>query len=218
MRTTLLLAALCALTLFTLPAVADANCGCHNKCGYSKCGATKCGSKCGSYHAYGKCGARTMAYGDSQTAVAGYNDEMRDDYLEMRNGKMSAGYMPGGNMRDIDQARIAEYHRIFGSSPRMAGYTTTWSPWNEGGTWVTVNGNRVWATEDDFVWSDGHWTWADDNDAMVTFDDDRFNIDAQDWGVNDITVDHDRFDLDVDREKLDLDTDTFKVPDKLEIK
>jgi len=262
MRISTLFASLCVLSaLIALPAAANANCGCHSKCG----------SKCGSYHATSKCGTGYRASGNDNYAVAGYNDEMRDDYMAMQGG---SGY--SRSMASVDAARIAEYHNIFGGPGyAVAGYsgtwqpwtsggtwvtvngqrtwamrndfmwmnnrwvwnddntasvmfedprfnvsshdwTATWSPWNGGGTWVNVNGQRMWATQDDFVWAGEHWTWADDDTATVSFDDNRFNIDAQDWGVDDIN--HDRFDLDVDRDKLDLDTDTFKVPDKLEIK
>jgi hypothetical protein len=276
MKVSNLILSLCVLgALVALPVTASANCGCQSKCG-SKCGSySKCGGKCGNYHAYGKCGTGSrMAYNyDDRHAVAGYDETMRDDYVEMQGGDM--GY--GRARMDVDAARIAEYHNIFGGGHAVAGYTGSWRPWMAGGTWVTVNGNRVWATQDDFVWANNHWTWnddnaatvyfedprfnmnshswsatwspwadggtwvnvngqrvwaneddfvwagdhwawADDDNAVINFDDDRFNIDAQDWGVNDIDVDRDRFDLDVDRDKLDLDTDTFKVPDKLEIK
>jgi len=211
-----------------------------------------------------------MAYRDDDTAVAGYTADMHDDYGNMND----RGY--SRSMADVDAARFAEYHSIFGDGNyAVAGYTGTWrpwtgggtwvtvngqrtwatpndftwmdnrwtwnedntasvmfedprfnvasrdwtmswTPWNGGGTWVNVNGNRVWATPNDFVWSNNRWNWADDDTADVTFEDNRFDVNAQDWGVGNIN--HDKFDLPVSHDKLDVDTDKFKVPDKLEIK
>lgn len=254
----------------------------HNRCCACQSSCDTCGSgKCGSYHAEAKCGVgtRSMAYsGDSNDnyAVAGYNDTMRgDNYNGMDDYNNGNGY--SRSMADVDAARIAEYHNIYGDGNNyaVAGYTRNWRPWMNGGTYVTVNGQRMWATPNDFTWSNNRWTWNDDpsttvmfedprfnvnsrdwsmswspwsnggtyvnvngqrvwatpndftwdnnrwtwNDdptATVSFDDDRFDVNAQDWGVGNIS--HDKFDLPVDRNKLDLDTDKLKTPDKLEIK
>jgi len=250
----------------------------HNRCCACQSSCNSCGSKCGtSYHAEGKCGVgtRSMAYNydndNDRNAVAGYTSDMHNDYMNTNNGGMY-----GHSTMDVDAARIAEYDNIFGGGNHaVAGYTGTWRPWTGGGTWVTVNGQRTWATPSDFTWQDNRWTWNDDNTASVMFEDPRFNVgsrdwtmswspwqgggtwvnvngqrvwatqndftwqgdrwgwnddptatvnfednrfdvNAQDWGVGNIN--HDKFDLDVDRDKLDLDTDQFKVPDKLEIK
>jgi hypothetical protein len=210
-----------------------------------------------------KCGYHSGYHYDTpRHAVAGYTYDMRDDY-------MGHGYTR--SMAEVDAPRLAEYRSIFGGSgyavagysstrsPWMSGGTwvtvngvrtwaspsdfvwkndrwvwaddnvatvyfedprfnstsrtwaTAWSPWYEGGTWVNVNGQRVWASEDDFVWMNNRWVWAEDNNAVLRFDDDRFNVDAQDWGVNDLTVDSDRFDMDVDRDRFDLDVDADRL-------
>jgi len=189
MKLKLSLLAVTLLAMFvTLPTSASASwfhhsrnkcCGCQSRC--NSC--DTCGSKCGSYHAEGKCGVgtRSMAYnGDDKDnyAVAGYNDTMRDDY--MGNG---TGY--SRSMAEVDAPRFAEYHQIYGDgNTAVAGYSATWQPWMNGGTWVTVNGQRTWATPSDFTWTNNRWMWNQDNTASVMFEDPRFNVASRDWTMS----------------------------------
>src|SRR5688500_621401 len=111
------------------------------------------------WHAY------DYGYG-RRTAVAGYSSMDRHP-----------------SMRALDNARIAEYREAFGmygGGSRVAGYTS-WRPWMEGGTWVTVNGQRIWATPDDFVWSNNRWTWSDNPSATVMFEDPHYRVTNRTW-------------------------------------
>jgi hypothetical protein len=116
-----------------------------------------------------------------------------DDYMAYWNHYPTAvaGYSMlnrHSSLSNLDNARIAEYKSIFGPG-RVAGYTSTsFTPWMDGGTWVTVNGQHIWATPGDFTWSNNRWVWADSPNAMVVFDDPRYQVTVREWTTPSFTT------------------------------
>lgn len=170
MKLRILLATTAIAGLLAVPSLATANswrdCYCYDPCYGSSFGSN--------WHAYGS-GYGHMGYGDDymshRTAVAGYTSLNRHPSLA-----------------SLDQMRIAEYNSIFSGmaygSPRVAGYSSTsFTPWMDGGTWVTVNGQRIWATPSDFTWSNNRWVWADSPNAMIVFDDPRYQVTTREWST-----------------------------------
>jgi hypothetical protein len=123
-------------------------------------------------------GKHYSSHYNDRHAVAGYDASMRDDYMAMGNSPSYAR-----TTAEVDAARIAEYNAIFGGSGyAVAGYSSTrFSPWMQGGTWATVNGQHIWVRPSDFTWSNNRWVWAESPTANIVFDDPHYDYNNRYW-------------------------------------
>jgi hypothetical protein len=213
MRVVHLIAALAIAGLFTVPGLASAHsddCCCYEYDYY----ADDC-----CYYPYAVAGSRTLsrsstayadgfdpwAEGGTWATVNGQHIWVTPSDFVWNDNRWVWRESPGAMLVFDDpryQVRASEWY-----APNM------WTPWDRGGALVVVDGERVWATPDNFTWSDNRWVWTADPSARIRFYDDRFDVNNPDWGVS---IDRDRLDLDMDR--LEVDPDRFNIDeDRLKI-